>query len=122
MFQFDILGADILNSGLLDLSWWQVVLYTLVLTHISIVTVTVYLHRAMAHRAMDIHPILAHFFRFWSWFTTATITKEWVSVHRKHHAKCETEDDPHSPVVKGLKTVLLTGACLLYTSPSPRDS
>lgn len=110
MFQFDTLGADILTSGLLDLSWWQVVLYTLVLTHISIVTVTVYLHRAMAHRAMDIHPLLAHFFRFWSWFTTATITQEWVSVHRKHHAKCETEDDPHSPVVKGLKTVLLTGA------------
>lgn len=101
---------NILANGLLDLSWWQVVLYTLVLTHFSILCVTIYLHRAMAHRAMDIHPALAHVFRFWSWFSTATVTKEWVSVHRKHHAKCETEDDPHSPVVKGLKTVLLTGA------------
>jgi fatty-acid desaturase len=102
------------EQGLLELSGWQILLYTLVLTHISIVCVTVYLHRCMAHRAMDMHPALAHFFRFWTWLTTATITKEWVSVHRKHHAKCETEDDPHSPVVKGLKTVLLTGAELYY--------
>jgi len=96
--------------GLWGLNGWEVVLYTLIMTHISIVSVTLYLHRAMAHRAMDLHPALAHFFRFWLWLTTATITKEWVSIHRKHHAKCETEDDPHSPVVKGLKTVLLTGA------------
>ncbi len=98
------------EQGLLALSGWQTLLYTLLLTHISIVCVTVYLHRCMAHRAMDMHPALAHFFRFWTWFTTATITKEWVSVHRKHHAKCETVDDPHSPVVKGLKKVLLSGA------------
>ncbi len=98
------------EQGLWGLSGWQVLLYTLIMTHISIVSVTIYLHRAMAHRAMDLHPALAHFFRFWLWLTTATITKEWVSIHRKHHAKCETEDDPHSPVVKGLKTVLLTGA------------
>jgi len=96
--------------GLWGLNGWQVLLFTLVVTHISIVSVTIYLHRAMAHRALDMHPALAHFFRFWLWLTTATITKEWVSIHRKHHAKCETEDDPHSPVVKGLKTVLLTGA------------
>ncbi|MAA70880.1 MAG: acyl-CoA desaturase [Bermanella sp.] len=98
------------EQGLWGLNGWQVALFTLVMTHISIVSVTIYLHRAMAHRAMDIHPALAHFFRFWLWLTTATITKEWVSIHRKHHAKCETKDDPHSPVVKGLKTVLLTGA------------
>ena len=98
------------EQGLWGLNGWQVLLYTLIMTHISIVSVTIYLHRAMAHRAMDLHPALAHFFRFWLWLTTATITKEWVSIHRKHHAKCETEDDPHSPVVKGLKTVLLTGA------------
>jgi len=102
------------EQGLLELGGWQTLLYTLVLTHISIVCVTVYLHRCQAHRAMDMHPALAHFFRFWTWLTTATITKEWVSVHRKHHAKCETEDDPHSPVIKGLKTVLLTGAELYY--------
>lgn len=98
------------EQGLWGLNGWQVLLFTLVMTHISIVSVTIYLHRAMAHRAMDIHPALAHFFRFWLWLTTATITKEWVSIHRKHHAKCETEEDPHSPVIKGLKTVLLTGA------------
>ena len=98
------------EQGLLGLSGWETLAYALVLTHISIVSVTLYLHRSMAHRAMDIHPALAHFFRFWLWLTTATITKEWVSIHRKHHAKCETEDDPHSPVIKGLKTVLLSGA------------
>ncbi len=98
------------EQGLLELTGWQTLAYTLVFTHISIVCVTVYLHRCMAHRAMDMHPALAHFFRFVGWFTISTITKEWVSVHRKHHAKCETEDDPHSPVVKGLKTVLLGGA------------
>lgn len=98
------------EQGLWGLSGWQVLLFTLVMTHISIVSVTIYLHRAMAHRALDMHPALAHFFRFWLWLTTATVTKEWVSIHRKHHAKCETVDDPHSPVVKGLKTVLLTGA------------
>jgi fatty-acid desaturase len=98
------------EQGLWGLNGWQVLLFTLVMTHISIVSVTIYLHRAMAHRALDMHPALAHFFRFWLWLTTATVTKEWVSIHRKHHAKCETVDDPHSPVVKGLKTVLLTGA------------
>jgi len=98
------------EQGLWQLTGWQTLAYTLVLTHISIVCVTVYLHRCQAHRAMDMHPALAHFFRFVGWFTISTITKEWVSVHRKHHAKCETADDPHSPVVKGLKTVLLSGA------------
>jgi len=98
------------EQGLWQLTGWQTLAYTLVLTHLSIVCVTVYLHRCQAHRAMDMHPALAHFFRFVGWFTISTITKEWVSVHRKHHAKCETVDDPHSPVIKGLKTVLFTGA------------
>ncbi len=99
-----------LAHGLLELSWWQIVLYALVTTHITIVSVTVYLHRHQAHRAMDLHPIAAHFFRFWLWLATGQVTKEWVSIHRKHHAKCETIEDPHSPVAHGIKTVFWTGA------------
>ncbi len=99
-----------LGSGLLDLHWWQVLLYTLVSTHITIASVTIYLHRHQAHRAMDLHPIAAHFFRFWLWLATGQVTKEWVAVHRKHHAKCETMDDPHSPHAHGIKTVVWTGA------------
>ena len=110
------------EQGLWALTGWETLVYTLVMTHISIVCVTVYLHRCMAHRAMDMHPALAHFFRFWTWFTTATLTNEWVSVHRKHHAKCETEDDPHSPVVKGLKTVLLQGAELYQEEISKQET
>ncbi len=99
-----------LGHGLLDLSWWQIVLYALVTTHITIVSVTVYLHRHQAHRAMDLHPAVAHFFRFWLWLATGQVTKEWVSIHRKHHAKCETVDDPHSPVAHGIETVFWKGA------------
>jgi stearoyl-CoA desaturase (delta-9 desaturase) len=113
---------DFLINGSLDLSAWQVVLFTLIMTHISIISITVYLHRAMAHRAMDIHPALAHFFRFWCWFTMATVTKEWIAVHRKHHAKCETDDDPHSPVRKGLKAVLLGGAELYQAEISKEET
>ena len=97
-------------NGLLDLSVWQLVAVTLVLTHITIVSVTVYLHRYSAHRSLELHPALKHFFRFWLWLTTAMNTREWTAIHRKHHAKCETEDDPHSPVVKGLSTVMRRGA------------
>jgi stearoyl-CoA desaturase (delta-9 desaturase) len=100
----------LLSGGLLDLSWWQIVLVALVLTHITIAGVTIFLHRAQAHRALDLHPIPSHFFRFWLWLTTGMVTKEWVAIHRKHHAKCETVDDPHSPVTRGIKTVLLTGS------------
>jgi len=110
------------EQGLLEWNGWQVLAYLLVMTHISIVSITVYLHRAMAHRALDLHPALAHFFRFWCWFTMATITIEWVSVHRKHHAKCETDEDPHSPVKKGLKTVLLGGAELYKTEASNQET
>ena len=97
-------------NGILDFSVWQKVIATLVLTQITIVSVTLYLHRHSAHNALDLHPILKHFFRLWLWLATGTNTKEWTAIHRKHHAKCETEEDPHSPVVKGLDTVLWTGA------------
>src|SRR5574340_31444 len=83
---------------------------TLVLTHITIVSVTIFLHRAQAHRALDLGPVPSHFFRFWLWLTTGMVTREWVAIHRKHHAKCETADDPHSPVAKGIRTVLLRGS------------
>ena len=99
-----------LSYGLLNLSWWEIVLYTLVTTHITIASVTIYLHRHQAHRAMDLHAIPAHFFRFWLWIGTGQVTREWVSIHRKHHAKCETIDDPHSPVAHGIKKVFWQGA------------
>ena len=99
-----------LANGYLDWSWWQITIYTLVLTHITIASVTIFLHRCQAHRALELHPIVSHFFRFWLWLTTGMVTKEWASIHRKHHAKCETVDDPHSPQILGIKTVLLRGA------------
>lgn len=97
-------------QGLLAPTPWQLVVYTLIVTHITIVSVTVYLHRHSAHRALDVHPALGHFFRFWLWLTTSMNTKEWTAIHRKHHAFCETEQDPHSPQVLGLKKVLREGA------------
>jgi stearoyl-CoA desaturase (delta-9 desaturase) len=99
-----------LDGGLFELSGWQMVVYTLIVTHITIAGVTIYLHRHQAHRALELHPIVSHFFRFWLWLTTGQVTKEWAAVHRKHHAKCETVDDPHSPVTRGIKKVLLEGA------------
>jgi stearoyl-CoA desaturase (Delta-9 desaturase) len=99
-----------LANGLLDAPWWQVLLFTLVTTHITIAAVTVFLHRSQAHRALDLHAIPSHFFRFWLWLTTGMVTKEWVAIHRKHHAKCETEDDPHSPQTRGIRKVLLQGS------------
>ena len=99
-----------LSTGLLDFSAWEVVLYTLVVTHITIISVTVYLHRHQAHRSLDLHPIPSHFFRFWLWLTTGQVTKEWASIHRKHHAKCDTEEDPHSPQTRGIRKVLFEGA------------
>ena len=97
-------------NGLFDLNWWQLVLITLGLTHVTIASVTIYLHRCQAHRALDLHPAVAHFFRFWLWLTTGMITKEWVGIHRRHHARCETREDPHSPQILGLKKVLWEGA------------
>ncbi|HEY0858164.1 MAG TPA: fatty acid desaturase [Albitalea sp.] len=99
-----------LAHGLVDTAWWQVVLYTLITTHLTIASVTIFLHRAQAHRALDLGPVPSHFFRLWLWLTTGMVTKEWVAIHRKHHAKCETEDDPHSPQTRGIKKVLLEGS------------
>ena len=109
MIFFDA-ALDWLANGLLAASWWQIVLYALVTTHITIASVTIYLHRHQAHRAMDLHAIPAHFFRLWLWLGTGQVTKEWVSIHRKHHAKCETAEDPHSPQTRGIKTVFWKGA------------
>jgi stearoyl-CoA desaturase (delta-9 desaturase) len=99
-----------LANGYLDWSWWQITLFTLAVTHITIAAVTIFLHRCQAHRALDLHPIVSHFFRLWLWLTTGMVTKEWASIHRKHHAKCETVDDPHSPQILGIGTVLSRGA------------
>jgi stearoyl-CoA desaturase (Delta-9 desaturase) len=98
-----------LAHGVLDAAWWQVLLYTLATTHITISAVTIFLHRAQAHRALDLHPAVSHFFRFWLWLGTGMVTKEFVAIHRKHHAKCETDEDPHSPQTRGIKALLLTG-------------
>ena len=99
-----------LDTGIAHFSWWQIVLYVLVTTHITIAGVTIYLHRCQAHRALDLHPVVAHFFRFWLWLSTGMITREWASIHRKHHARCETPDDPHSPQTRGIETVFWQGS------------
>lgn len=99
-----------LAHGLLGAAWWQILLVGLVFTHITIAGVTIYLHRSQAHRALDLHPAVAHFFRLWLWMSTGMVTKEWVAIHRKHHAKCETEEDPHSPQTRGISTVMWKGA------------
>ena len=104
-------------SGFLNLPWWGDLLALLVLVQITIAGVTIYLHRCQAHRALELHPIVSHFFRFWLWLTTGMITKEWAAIHRKHHAKCETEDDPHSPRILGINRVLFTGV-ILYVHES----
>ena len=121
MILFDA-AIDWLAHGLLAFSWWEIILYALVTTHITIVSVTIYLHRHQAHRAMDLHAIPAHFFRFWLWLGTGQVTKEWVSIHRKHHAKCETSEDPHSPQAYGIKTVLLKGAELYRAESKNKET
>ncbi len=106
--------ADIILSwlaqGVLHWPWWKIVIYALIVTHITIATVTIFLHRHQAHRALELHPLPSHFFRFWLWLTTGMVTKEWAAIHRKHHAKCETSEDPHSPQTFGIKTVFWRGA------------
>ena len=106
-----------LFSGVFDLSFWELVVVALVLTHITIAGVTIYLHRCQAHRALDLHPVIAHFFRFWMWLTTGMVTKEWAAIHRKHHAKVETAEDPHSPQIHGISKVLWTGV-IMYVKES----
>ncbi len=121
MVLFDA-ALDWLANGLLAASWWQIVLYTLVTTHITIASVTIYLHRHQAHRAMDLHAIPSHFFRFWLWLGTGQVTKEWVSIHRKHHAKCETTEDPHSPQAYGIKKVFWEGAELYRAESKNKET
>ncbi|MDP1559034.1 MAG: fatty acid desaturase [Nitrosomonas sp.] len=99
-----------LISGVVDMPWWGYVVVTLIFTHITIASITIYLHRHSAHRALELHAIPSHFFRLWLWMTTGMVTKQWTAIHRKHHAKCETEDDPHSPVILGIKKVFLEGS------------
>ena len=104
-------------SGFLDLPWWGYVVAALALTHVTIAAVTIYLHRCQAHRALELHPVISHFFRFWLWLTTGMVTREWAAIHRKHHAKCETVDDPHSPQIHGINKVLWAGV-FLYVKES----
>lgn len=108
--------------GLCDLPWWGMVAVLLVVTHITVLGVTIFFHRCQAHRALELHPILSHFFRFWLWLTTGMITQEWAAIHRKHHAKCETPEDPHSPVVLGLKKVFFKGAELYRREAADRET
>jgi stearoyl-CoA desaturase (Delta-9 desaturase) len=104
-------------NGFFDLPWWGYALVALGLTHVTIAAVTIYLHRCQAHRALDLHPLVSHFFRLWLWLTTGMITKEWAAIHRKHHAKCETAEDPHSPQIHGINRVLW-GGVFLYVKES----
>lgn len=113
---------DFLSHGLANTTWVGLLVYFMVVTQLTIFSVTLYLHRSQAHRGVDFHPVLAHFFRFWSWLTTAMITKEWVAIHRKHHAHCETEEDPHSPVIYGIKKLLLDGVGLYQKARRDRSS
>ncbi|MDQ3287338.1 MAG: fatty acid desaturase [Pseudomonadota bacterium] len=113
---------DFFAGGLLQAGWVGLLIYLLVATQLTIFAVTLYLHRSMAHRAVDFHPVLAHFFRFWTWLTTSMITREWAAIHRKHHAKCETEEDPHSPQVKGIGTVFWRGVELYREARDDRAS
>ncbi|HYG07513.1 MAG TPA: fatty acid desaturase [Stenotrophomonas sp.] len=113
--------VDFLTGGLSGLGWWEMLLVLLVFTQLTIFSVTLYLHRSQAHRGVDFHPVLAHFFRFWTWLTTSMITREWVAIHRKHHAKVETEEDPHSPQVKGIGNVFWRGVELYREARTLRE-
>jgi len=108
--------------GFLNLGFWGYVVTGLVCVHITLIAITLFYHREQAHRSVDLHPILRHFFRFWLWLNTGSVTKEWVAVHRKHHAMCETDGDPHSPQIYGLKTVLLQGAELYREEARNRET
>jgi len=111
-----------LFSGWFDLPWWGCVLAALGLTHVTIAAVTIFLHRAQAHRALDLHPLMSHFFRLWLWLTTGMVTREWVAIHRKHHARVETAEDPHSPQIYGINRVLWGGVFLYVKESFNRDT
>jgi stearoyl-CoA desaturase (Delta-9 desaturase) len=109
-------------NGFFDLPWWGYVAAALGLTHVTIAAVTIYLHRCQAHRALDLHPVVSHFFRLWLWLTTGMVTKEWAAIHRKHHAKCETAEDPHSPQIYGINRVLWAGVFLYVKESHNKDT
>ncbi len=111
-----------LFAGLVELPWWGHVLVVLAATHVTIAAVTIFLHRHQAHRALDLHPIVSHFFRFWLWLTTGMVTREWAAIHRKHHARCETPEDPHSPQIYGIHRVLWGGVFLYVREARNRDT
>ena len=113
---------EFLAGGLVQAGWVGLLVYLLVATQLTIFSVTLYLHRSQAHRGVDFHPAVAHVFRFWTWITTSMITKEWAAIHRKHHAKCETEEDPHSPMHKGIKQVFWHGVELYREARTDRAS
>ena len=114
--------TELLINGLVDFTWVGYVTYTLVVTHITIVAITLYLHRGVCHSAIEIKPILSHFFRFWLWLTTSMRTADWVAIHRKHHAKVETIDDPHSTAVFGINNVLFRGADLYHDEKNNKET
>jgi stearoyl-CoA desaturase (delta-9 desaturase) len=109
-------------DGWWNLSFWGYVAAGFVLTHITIASVTIFLHRHQAHKGLTLHPAVSHFFRLWLWLTTGMVTREWVAVHRKHHARCETTDDPHSPQVYGIWRVLFAGVGLYRTEAMKSDT
>jgi stearoyl-CoA desaturase (Delta-9 desaturase) len=109
-------------SGIFDLPWWAYPLIAFLLTHMTIAAVTIFLHRHQTHRALDLHPVISHVFRFWLWLTTGMVTKEWVAVHRKHHAKVETAEDPHSPQIHGIGRLLAAGVFLYVSETRNRDT
>jgi stearoyl-CoA desaturase (delta-9 desaturase) len=115
-------GCNFMTLGLVDLPWWGYVLVILGLTHVTIASITIYLHRHQAHRSLELHPLPSHFFRFWLWLTTGMVTKEWTAIHRKHHAKCETVDDPHSPQIVGIRKVLREGSELYRAEAKNRET
>jgi stearoyl-CoA desaturase (delta-9 desaturase) len=115
-------GAIVFYSGVFDLTWWGYAVVALALTHVTIIAVTIFLHRHQTHRALDLHPIVSHFFRFWLWLTTGMVTREWVAVHRKHHAKVETTEDPHSPQIYGIGRVLFLGVFLYVKAAHNRET
>lgn len=111
-----------LFAGLIELPWWGYVLVVLAATHVTIAAVTIFLHRHQAHRALDLHPLASHFFRFWLWLTTGMVTREWAAIHRKHHARCESPEDPHSPQIYGIHRVLWGGVFLYVREAHNRDT
>lgn len=116
---FDVLS--VLAHGFTGSPFWLAASYFVLATQLTIFSVTLYLHRSQAHRGVDFHPAIAHFFRFWVWLTTAMVTKEWVAIHRKHHAKCETPEDPHSPQIYGIYQVLFHGVVLYQQARKDRQ-